>query len=190
MSQQESLDEIRQLNETLRELRNYQGTQIQLQASSQTDLSSQLRAIHDTSEQANQALLTSLQRLERSSDRQRAASGQVIERGYKAFQESVEQTASRNETRLRKLQDEQRQTNSQLLKMQSEQNERIETLGASLNRRVSEAVASLDRQSRDHLKRMGDRMSWYQIRNYLIATIPASIISASITVLLVLFGTR
>jgi flagellar biosynthesis GTPase FlhF len=187
MSQQESLDEIRQLNETLRELRNYQGTQIQLQASSQTDLSSQLRAIHDTSEQVNQALLTSLRRLERSSDRQRAASEQVIERGYKAFQESVEQTANRNETQLRKLQDEQRQTNSQLLKMQSEQNERIETLGASLNRHVSEAADSLDRQSRDCLKRMSDRMSWYQIRNYLIATIPTSLITVAVLMLVMHF---
>ena len=48
-------------------------------------------------------LLTSLQRLEDSGDRRNEASRKVILFGYKAFEESVEQTASRNETQLRKI---------------------------------------------------------------------------------------
>ena len=65
----------------------------------------QLEAITSTTEQANQMLLTSLQRLEDSGDRQNEASRKVIIFGYKAFEESVEQTASRNETQLRKMHD-------------------------------------------------------------------------------------
>ena len=56
-------------------------------------------------EQANQMLLTSLQRLEDSGDRQSEASRKVILSDYKAFEESVEQMASRDETQLRKMYD-------------------------------------------------------------------------------------
>ena len=61
-------------------------------------------------EQVNQMLLTSLQRLEDSGledsgNRQSEASRKVILFGYKAFEESVEQTASRDETQLRKMYD-------------------------------------------------------------------------------------
>ena len=56
-------------------------------------------------EQVNQLLLTSLQRLEDSGDRQSEASRKVILSDYKAFEESVEQMASRDETQLRKMYD-------------------------------------------------------------------------------------
>ena len=86
------------------------------------NLKEQLEALTSTTEQANQMLLTSLQRLEDSGDRQSEASRKVILFGYKAFEESVEQTASRNGTRLRKMHDEQRHVNERLLRLQSEQN--------------------------------------------------------------------
>ena len=56
-------------------------------------------------------LLTGLQRLEDSGDRQNKASRKVILSGYKAFKESVEQTASRNGTRLWKMHDGQQHVN-------------------------------------------------------------------------------
>jgi len=48
-----------------------------------------LEAITSTTEQANQMLLTSLQRLEDSGNRQNEASRKAILFGYKAFEESV-----------------------------------------------------------------------------------------------------
>ncbi|MBH9984067.1 hypothetical protein [Bifidobacterium asteroides] len=91
--------------QALEELRNYQGAQIQLVTSHQVNRKEQLEAITSTTEQANQMLLISLQRLEDSGDRQNEASRKVIPSDYKAFEESVEQTASRNETQLRKMYD-------------------------------------------------------------------------------------
>ena len=91
------------------------------------NLKEQLEAITSTTEQANQMLLTSLQRLEDSGDRQNEAPRKVILSGYKAFEESVEQTASRNETQLRKMHDEQRRVNERPLRLQSEQKSRLDS---------------------------------------------------------------
>ena len=135
----------------LEELRNYQGAQIQLTSSSQLNLKEQLEAITSTTEQANQMLLTSLQRLEDSGDRQNEASRKVILSGYKAFEESVEQTASGNETQLRKMHDGQQHVNERVSRLQGEQ-----------------------------IGRMGDRLDRHQIRNWPTAAIPASVIASGI----------
>ena len=97
--------QLRETRHVLEELGNCQGTQIHLATSSQVNRKEQLEAITSTTEQANQMLLISLQRLEDSGDRQNEASRKVIPSDYKAFEESVEQTASRNETQLRKMYD-------------------------------------------------------------------------------------
>lgn len=119
--------QLRETRQVLEELRNYKGAQIQLATSSQVNLKEQLDAITSTTEQANQMLLTSLQRLEDSGDRQNEASRKVILSGYKAFEESVEQTASGNETQLRKMHDDQRHVNERLLRLQSEQKSRLDS---------------------------------------------------------------
>ena len=117
----------------LEELKNYQSAQIRLAFSSQLNLKEQLEAITSSTEQANQMLLTSLQRLEDSGDRQNEASRKVILSGYKAFEESVEQTASRNETQLRKMHDEQRRVNERPLRLQSEQKSRLDSLAHNVH---------------------------------------------------------
>ena len=96
-------------------------------------------------------LLTSLQRSEDSGDRQNEASRKVILSGCKAFEKSVEQTASRNETQLRKMHDGQQHVNERVFRLQGEQ-----------------------------IGRMGDRLDRQQIRSWLTATIPASVISRGI----------
>ena len=144
--------------QALEELRNYQGAQIHLATSSQVNRKEQLEAITSTTEQANQMLLTSLQRLEDSGDRQNEASRKVILSDYKAFEESVEQTASRNETQLRKMHDEQRYVNERLLRLQSKQNSRLDSLAHDVTRYLDEALASLDRQASEQIRRMGNRL--------------------------------
>ncbi|WP_045934871.1 hypothetical protein [Bifidobacterium mellis] len=105
--------------------------------------------LHDGT--ANQMLLTGLQRSEDSGDRQNEASRKVILSGYKAFEKSVEQPSSRNETQLRKMHDGQQHVNERVFRLQGEQ-----------------------------IGRMGDRLDRQQIRNWLTSTIPASVISRGI----------
>ena len=116
-------------------------------------------------EQVNQMLLTSLQRLEDSGledsgNRQSKASRKVILFGYKAFEENVEQTASRNETQLRKMHDEQRQryVNERLLRLQSKQNSGLDSLAYDVTRHLDEALVSLDRQASEQIRRMSNRL--------------------------------
>ena len=135
-----------------------QGAQIQLASGSQVNLKEQLEAITSTTEQANQMLLTSLQRLEDSGDRQNEASRKVILSGYKAFEESVEQTASGNETQLRKMLNDQRHVNERLLRLQSEQKSMLDSLPHDVTRRLDEALVSLDRQASEQIRRMGNRL--------------------------------
>ena len=125
--------QLRETRHVLEELGNYQGTQMHLATSSQVNRKEQLETITSTMEQVNQMLLTSLQRLEDSGDRQNEASRKVILSGYKAFEESVEQTASRNETQLRKMHDEQRRVNERPLRLQSEQKSRLDSLAHNVH---------------------------------------------------------
>ncbi|WP_445338100.1 hypothetical protein [Bifidobacterium sp. ESL0822] len=158
-SNEENLSaQLRETRHLLEELGNYQGTQMHLATSSQVNRKEQLEAITSTTEQANQMLLISLQRLEDSGDRQNEASRKVILSDYKAFEESVEQTASRNETQLRKMNDEQRHVNEQLLSLQSKQNSRLDSLAHDVTRHLDEALASLDRQASEQIRRMGNRL--------------------------------
>ena len=124
-----------------------------------------METITSTMEQVNQMLLTSLQRLEDSGledsgNRQSEASRKVILFGYKAFEENVEQTASRNETQLRKMHDEQRQryVNERLLRLQSKQNSGLDSLAYDVTRHLDEALVSLDRQASEQIRRMGNRL--------------------------------
>ena len=150
--------QLRETRHVLEELGNYQGTQIHLATSSQVNRKEQLEAITSTTEQANQMLLISLQRLEDSGDRQNEASRKVILSGYKAFEEGVEQTASRNETQLRKMHDEQRYVNERLLRLQSEQKSRLDSLAHDVTRHLDEALVSLDRQASEQIRRMSNRL--------------------------------
>ena len=124
-----------------------------------------METITSTMEQVNQMLLTSLQRLEDSGledsgNRQSEASRKVILFGYKAFEENVEQTASRNETQLRKMHDEQRQryVNERLLRLQSKQNSGLDSLAYDVTRHLDEALVSLDRQASEQIRRMSNRL--------------------------------
>lgn len=58
--------QLTQLERTLIELRNYQGTQIQFQATAKTSLDQQLRQIEQTAQQVNQQFQTTLNNLDSS----------------------------------------------------------------------------------------------------------------------------
>ena len=150
--------QLRETRHVLEELGNYQGTQMHLATSSQVNRKEQLETITSTMEQVNQMLLTSLQRLEDSGDRQNEASRKVILSDYKAFEESVEQTASRNETQLRKMHDEQRYVNERLLRLQSKQKSGLDSLAYDVTRHLDEALVSLDRQASEQIRRMSNRL--------------------------------
>ncbi|MCX8673545.1 hypothetical protein J3T95_08520 [Bifidobacterium sp. B4079] len=62
-----------------------------------------------------------MQRSEDPGDRQNEASRKVILSGCKAFEKSVEQPASRNETQLRKMHDGQQHVNERVSRLQGEQ---------------------------------------------------------------------
>ena len=70
--------------------------------------------------------------------------------------------------------------NEQLLSLQSKQNSRLDSLAHDVTRHLDEALVSLDRQASEQIGRMGDRLDRQQIRSWLTATIPASVISRGI----------
>ncbi|MFT8487208.1 MAG: hypothetical protein ABF492_13635 [Lacticaseibacillus paracasei] len=64
--------QMNQLNQTLTELRNYQGTQIQLQATAKTSLDQQLQQIEQTAQQVNHQFQTTLNNLDASNNSSQA----------------------------------------------------------------------------------------------------------------------
>ncbi|MFT8895294.1 MAG: hypothetical protein ABF982_14045 [Lacticaseibacillus paracasei] len=72
-SQSEALtQQLTQLERTLIELRNYQGTQIQLQATAKTSLDQQLQQIEQTAQQVNHQFQTTLNNLDASNNSSQA----------------------------------------------------------------------------------------------------------------------
>ena len=70
--------------------------------------------------------------------------------------------------------------NEQLLSLQSKQNSRLDSLAHDVTRHLDEALASLDRQASEQIRRMGNRLDRHQIRNWLTTTISTSVLTSGI----------
>ena len=99
--------QLTQLNQTIAELRNYQGTQIQLQATAKTSLDQQLHQIEQTAQQVNQQFQTTLNNLDSSNASSQAQLKQTLQSAYAAFQKQTNLISQENLTALKQIQTEQ-----------------------------------------------------------------------------------
>ena len=158
-----------QLNQTIAELRNYQGTHIQLQATAKTSLDQQLHQIEQTAQQVNQQFQTTLNNLDSSNASSQAQLKQTLQSAYAAFQKQTNLISQENLTALKQIQTE-----------QAKNNHRLSQLSDQVNQTIQETMAQVADQMDQQLQTTKKRFSWYEIKNYLLAVIPTGILTGLI----------
>ncbi|MFT8847881.1 Mobilization protein MobB, partial [Lentilactobacillus hilgardii] len=161
--------QLTQLNQTLTELRNYQGTQIQLQATAKTSLDQQLQQIEQTAQQVNQQFQMTLNNLDSSNANSQAQLKQTLQNAYEVFQKQTNLISQENLTALKQIQTEQAQNN-----------QRLGQLSDQVNQTIQETMAQVAKQVEQQLQTTKKRFSWYEIKNYLLAVIPTGILTGLI----------
>ena len=164
------------LNQTLKEIRNYQGTQIQLQSKQQIELTEQLTQIEQTSQKVNQAFQETLNNLENSKETSRERLVALLKDAQNQFNE---QTKTVN----RKTIDELKQINS----AQKSNNDTLKTLSDNLNQTVQKTMDQVANRLSTEIDRTRRNMSWYEIKNYLYAVVPTGLFSGLVFWLLTHF---
>ena len=164
------------LNQTLKEIRNYQGTQIQLQSKQQIELTEQLTQIEQTSQKVNQTFQETLNNLE---DNNKTNKEQLVVTLKDAQKQFNEQTMTVNQKTIAEL----KQINS----LQKSNNDTLKALNDSLNQTVQGTMDQVANRLSTEIDRTHTHTSWYEIKNYLYAVIPTGLLSGLVFWLLTHF---
>nr|AAD39620.1 mobilization protein [Pediococcus pentosaceus] len=160
---------LTELNQTLKEIRNYQGTQIQLQSKQQIELTEQLQQIEQASQRVNQAFQTTLNNLENSRETNKQQSIETLKGAHEQFKE---QTRKINQKTIEVL--------KQINNDQKSNNETLKNLSNNLNQTVQETMDQVANRLAGEINQTHKKMSWFEIKNYLYAVIPTGLLSGLI----------
>ncbi|MFT8895304.1 MAG: Mobilization protein MobB [Liquorilactobacillus nagelii] len=161
--------QLTQLERTLIELRNYQGTQIQLQATAKTSLDQQLQQIEQTAQQVNHQFQTTLNNLDASNNSSQVQLKQTLQNAYAAFQKQTQLISQQNLTALKQIQAE-----------QVKSTQTVNQLSSQVSQTIQATMAQIAKQVEQQLQTTKRRFSWYEIKNYLLAVIPTGILTGLI----------
>lgn len=154
------------LNQTLKEIRNYQGTQIQLQSKQQIELTEQLTQIDQASQKVNQAFQETLNNLENSKETSRERLVALLKDAQNQFNE---QTKTVNHKTIDELQ--------QINSLQKSNNAMLKALNDSLNQTVQRTMDQVANRLSTEINQTHKKMSWFEIKNYLYAIVPTGLLS-------------
>lgn len=164
------------LNQTMKEIRNYQGTQIQLQSKQQIELTEQLKQIEQASQRVNQAFQKTLNDLNSNNDTNKEQLVATLKDAQNHFNEQTRTVNQRTIAELQKI-------NS----VQQDNNNTLKTLSDSLNQTVQGTMDQVANRLSTEIDRTHKNMSWYEIKNYLYAVIPTGLLSGLVFWLLTHF---
>ncbi|MQS77236.1 Mobilization protein MobB [Lactobacillus halodurans] len=164
------------LNQTLKEIRNYQGTQIQLQSKQQIELTEQLTQIEQASQRVNQAFQKTLNDLNSNNETNKEQLVATLKDAQNHFNEQTKTVNQRTIAELQKI-------NS----VQQDNNNTLRTLNDSLNQTVQGTMDQVANRLSTEIDRTHKNMSWYEIKNYLYAVIPTGLLSGLVFWLLTHF---
>jgi DNA repair exonuclease SbcCD ATPase subunit len=168
--------QLTQLERTLIELRNYQGTQIQFQATAKTSLDQQLQQIEQTAQQVNQQFQTTLNNLDSSNANSQAQLKQTLQSAYATFQKQTNLISQQNLTALKQIQAE-----------QVKSTQTVNQLSSQVSQTIQATMAQIANQVEQQLQATKKRFSWFEIKNYLLAVIPTGILTGLVFGLLTHF---
>ncbi|MCC7667982.1 Mobilization protein MobB, partial [Liquorilactobacillus satsumensis] len=151
------------------ELRNYQGTQIQLQATAKTSLDQQLQQIEQTAQQVNHQFQTTLNNLDASNNSSQVQLKQTLQNAYAAFQKQTQLISQQNLTALKQIQAE-----------QVKSTQTVNQLSSQVSQTIQATMTQIAKQVEQQLQTTKRRFSWYEIKNYLLAVIPTGILTGLI----------
>lgn len=164
------------LNQTMKEIRNYQGTQIQLQSKQQIELTEQLTQIEQASQRVNQAFQKTLNDLNSNNETNKEQLVATLKDAQNHFNEQTKTVNQRTIAELQKI-------NS----VQQDNNATLKALNDSLNQTVQKTMDQVANRLSTEIDRTHKNMSWYEIKNYLYAVIPTGLLSGLVFWLLTHF---
>lgn len=164
------------LNQTMKEIRNYQGTQIQLQSKQQIELTEQLTQIEQASQKVNQAFQKTLNDLNSNNETNKEQLVATLKDAQNHFNEQTKTVNQRTIAELQKI-------NS----VQQDNNNTLKTLSDSLNQTVQGTMDQVANRLSTEIDRTHKNMSWYEIKNYLYAVVPTGLLSGLVFWLLTHF---
>ncbi|CAM4379710.1 Mobilization protein MobB [Weissella hellenica] len=164
------------LNQTMKEIRNYQGTQIQLQSKQQIELTEQLTQIKQASQRVNQAFQKTLNDLNSNNETNKEQLVATLKDAQNHFNEQTKTVNQRTIAELQKI-------NS----VQQDNNNTLKTLSDSLSQTVQGTMDQVASRLSTEINQTHKKMSWFEIKNYLYAVIPTGLLSGFIFWLLTYF---
>ncbi|MGX6395487.1 Mobilization protein MobB [Lactiplantibacillus pentosus] len=160
----------------MKEIRNYQGTQIQLQSKQQIELTEQLTQIEQASQRVNQAFQKTLKDLNSNKETNKEQLVATLKDAQNHFNEQTKTVNQRTIAELQKI-------NS----VQQDNNATLKALNDSLNQTVQKTMDQVANRLSTEIDRTHKNMSWYEIKNYLYAVIPTGLLSGLVFWLLTHF---
>ena len=173
LTQQQSITELQELNRTMKELRNYQGTQVQLQGTQDTAINQNLMQIQQTTDKTVAEFEKVIAALESNQELNRKNLVGQLRNSLSEFKEQTNKTTSDLIKQMQEIQT-----------AMSANNSNLSLIHESLDKNVNDTLAQVSNRLEQEFKTTSYRISHMTLKGYLIAVIPFGLVMGVVSWLL------
>ena len=173
VTQQQSITELQELNQTMKELRNYQGTQVQLQGTQDTAINQNLMQIQQTTDKTVAEFEKVIAALESNQELNRKNLVGQLRNSLSEFKDQSNKTTSDLIKQMQEIQT-----------AMSANNSNLSLIHESLDKNVNDTLAQVSNRLEQEFKTTSYRISHMTLKGYLIAVIPFGIVMGVVSWLL------
>ena len=173
LTQQQSITELQELHRTMKELRNYQGTQVQLQGTQDTAINQNLMQIQQTTDKTVAEFEKVIAALESNQELNRKNLVSQLRNSLSEFQDQTNKTTSDLIKQMQEIQT-----------AMSANNSNLSLIHESLDKNVNDTLAQVSNRLEQEFKTTSYRISHMTLKGYLIAVIPFGIVMGVVSWLL------
>ena len=173
LTQQQSITELQELHRTMKELRNYQGTQVQLQGTQDTAINQNLMQIQQTTDKTVAEFEKVIAALESNQELNRKNLVGQLRNSLSEFKDQTNKTTSDLIKQMQEIQT-----------AMSANNSNLSLIHESLDKNVNDTLAQVSNRLEQEFKTTSYRISHMTLKGYLIAIIPFGIVMGVVSWLL------
>ena len=173
LTQQQSITELQELHRTMKELRNYQGTQVQLQGTQDTAINQNLMQIQQTTDKTVAEFEKVIAALESNQELNRKNLVGQLRNSLSEFKDQTNKTTSDLIKQMQEIQT-----------AMSANNSNLSLIHESLDKNVNDTLAQVSNRLEQEFKTTSYRISHMTLKGYLIAVIPFGIVMGVVSWLL------
>ena len=173
LTQQQSITELQELHRTMKELRNYQGTQVQLQGTQDTAINQNLMQIQQTTDKTVAEFEKVIAALESNQELNRKNLVGQLRNSLSEFKDQTNKTTSDLIKQMQEIQT-----------AMSANNSNLSLIHESLDKNVNDTLAQVSNRLEQEFKTTSYRISHMTLKGYLIAVIPFGLVMGVVSWLL------